>query len=112
MQGLQRLRAEPDRKPRGHGGKGVLRRAMDAAHREMVETELNRLIEKRSSRKTDPDERDELWKESVRAHTARRREEMRADWHLEQADRHRRTFEDLISHHQTQAAKLMDVPEL
>jgi len=81
----------------------------------MVEAELNRLIEKRSSRKTDPDERDELWKESVRAHTARRREEMRADWHgwhLEQADRHRRTLEDLITHHQTQAEKLMDVPEL
>ena len=82
-----------------------------------VDLELDRLISKRASQdlRPDRDEREELWKESVRAYTARRRQEMRADWHgwhLEQADRHRRTLEDLISHHQTQAAKLMDVPEL
>ena len=87
---------------------------MDAAHREMVETELNRLIEKRSSRKTDPDERDELWKESVRAHTARRREEMRAAWcehHQGQAFRLRVTLEALIARHEQQAERYRDQPK-
>jgi hypothetical protein len=52
---------------------------VDLARSEGVEAELNRLVEKRSSREIDPDEREELWKESVRAYTARRREEMRAE---------------------------------
>jgi hypothetical protein len=84
---------------------------MDVAHGEMVAAELNRLIEKRSSRKTDPDERDELWKASLAAYNARRREEMRAAWasyHEGQAERHRRTLQDLIAHHETQAAKLCE----
>jgi len=53
---------------------------MDVARRDTVEVELNRLIEKRSSRKTDPDEQDELWKASVAAYNARRREENRLAW--------------------------------
>ena len=47
---------------------------------EAVEAELNRLIERRSTRETDPDERDELWKASVAAYNARRREETRLAW--------------------------------
>jgi hypothetical protein len=84
---------------------------MDVARGELVEAELKRLIEKRSSKETDPDEREELWKASVRAYTARRREEMRAAWasyHEGQAERHRRTLQDLIAHHETQAAKLCE----
>jgi hypothetical protein len=53
---------------------------MDVARRDTVDAELNRLIEKRSSRETDPDERDELWKASVAAYNARRREENRLAW--------------------------------
>jgi hypothetical protein len=53
---------------------------MDVTHGEMVDAKLNRLIEKRSSRETDPDERDELWKASVAAYNARRREEHRRQW--------------------------------
>jgi len=53
---------------------------VDLARSEGVEAELNRLVEKRSFREMDPDEREELWQESVRAYTARRREEMRAEW--------------------------------
>jgi hypothetical protein len=53
---------------------------MDLAHRAVVEAELARLVEKRSSRETDPDERDELWKASVAAYNARRREENRLAW--------------------------------
>src|SRR5215212_5911195 len=36
---------------------------MDVAHGEMVEAELTRLIEKRSSREMDSDEREEPWQE-------------------------------------------------
>jgi hypothetical protein len=53
---------------------------MDVAHRAMVEAELARLLEKRSSREIDADERDELWKASVAAYNARRREENRVAW--------------------------------
>jgi hypothetical protein len=84
---------------------------MAVARRDTVEVELNRLIEKRSSRKTDPDERDELWKASVAAYNARIREEMRAAWcehHQGQAARLRTTLEALIARHEEQAALLED----
>jgi hypothetical protein len=73
---------------------------MDVAHGEMVEAELNRLIERRSSRVIDPDEREALWQESVRRYNARRQEEMRVAWasyHEGQAERHRRTLQDLVA---------------
>ena len=50
---------------------------MDIAHGEMVEAELNRLIEKRSTRGKDPEENVALWQESERRYNARRREEHR-----------------------------------
>jgi hypothetical protein len=53
---------------------------MNIAHGEMVETELNRLIARPSLQEIDPDERDELWKASVAAYNARRREENRLAW--------------------------------
>jgi hypothetical protein len=53
---------------------------MDVANRAIVEAELARLVEKRSSREIDADERDELWKASVAAYNARRREENRLAW--------------------------------
>ena len=64
---------------------------MDVARGEMVEAELTRLIEKRSSREMDSGEREELWQESVRAYNARGREEKRLAWckHHEQAERRR-----------------------
>jgi hypothetical protein len=74
----------------------------------MVEADLNRLIERRSSREMDPDEREELWKESVRAYTARKREEMRAAWceyHQGQAARLRATLGALIAGHEEQAER-------
>ena len=82
---------------------------MDIAREEIVEADLDRLIERRSSRKMDPDEREELWKESVRAYTARKREEMRAAWqeyHQGQAARHRAVLESLIARHEGEAARL------
>ena len=79
---------------------------------EAVDEELVRLIEKRSRRgETTADAREESWKQSVRRYNARRDEEMRAAWasyHEGQAERHRRTLQDLIAHHETQAAKLCE----
>ena len=81
-----------------------------------VDLELDRLISKRASqdRRPDSDEQEELWKASVRRYTARRREELRAAWtsyHEGQAERHRRTLQDLIAHHEEQAAKLCELVE-
>jgi hypothetical protein len=85
---------------------------VDLAHSETVDAELNRLIEKRSSREMDPDEREEPWQVRVRDYTARRREEMRAAWreyHQGQAERHRAVLSGLVAHHEEQAAKLTDI---
>jgi hypothetical protein len=76
-----------------------------------VDAELDRLISKRASqdRRPDHDEQEELWKASVRAYTARRREEMRAAWqeyHQGQAARHRAVLESLIARHEGEAARL------
>jgi hypothetical protein len=87
---------------------------MDVAHRAMVEAELARLVEKRSSRKIDADERDELWKASVVAYNARRREENRLAWreyNRGQAERHRAIVGALIADHQAQAEKYELGPE-
>jgi hypothetical protein len=60
------------------------------------------------------DEREELWKASVRAYTARRREQMRAAWcehHQGQAARLRTALEALIADHEEQAERYRDQPE-
>lgn len=86
---------------------------MDIARSEAVEAELNRLIERRSSREPDPDEQEEIWKASVRRYNARRREEMRAAWcehHQGQAARLRTTLEALIANHEEQAERYRNQP--
>jgi hypothetical protein len=87
---------------------------VDVARADTVDAELDRLISKRASqdRRPDEDEQEELWKASVRAYTARRREEMRAAWasyHTGQAERHRAVLEHLVAHHEQEASKLMDI---
>ena len=52
---------------------------MDIGRSEQVESELDAMIERRARQK-DPDEEHELWRESVRRHNARRREENRLAW--------------------------------
>lgn len=83
---------------------------------ETVDQDLDRLISKRASqdRRPDPDEREELWKESVRAHNARRKAENEAAWldyHRQQAERLRRNLASLVAHHEAQAAKLCEMVE-
>jgi hypothetical protein len=84
---------------------------VDIARGEMVEKELDGMTERRSRQK-DPDEESELWQASVRAYEEKRRQAARLEWHLHhtaQAERLRRTLAALASHHEEQAAKLMDV---
>jgi len=80
-----------------------------------VDAELDRLISRRASqdRRPDPDEQEDLWADSVRRHHERRRRAVRAQWygwHLDQAERHRRTLEELVVHHEAQAARLCEEP--
>ena len=84
---------------------------MDVGCTEATDAELARMIERRSRQgEVDPDANEELWKESVRAYTARRREEMRAEWcehHQGQAVRLRAVSEELIADHEQQAEKYL-----
>jgi hypothetical protein len=80
-----------------------------------VDAELDRLISRRASQdhRPDPDEQEELWKASVRRHHEAIRRHNRAlwtRWHLDQAERHRRTLQQLIAHHEAQAARLREAP--
>jgi hypothetical protein len=86
---------------------------VDIARGEMVESELDAMIECRSRQK-DPDEESELWQASVKAYTARRREEMRVAWcehHQGQAARLRAVLEELIAGHEKQAERYREQPE-
>jgi hypothetical protein len=76
-----------------------------------VDVELEKLISRRASqdRTEDPDEREELWKTSVRAYNARREEEHRLAWceyHQDQAARLRTNLEALIAEHEAKATLL------
>jgi hypothetical protein len=82
---------------------------MDVARGELVEKELDQMIERRSRQK-DPDEESEFWRESVRAYEEKRRQMTRLEWHAfhcGQAERHRRTLQELISYHETRAQRLL-----
>ena len=84
---------------------------MDVVQGERAEVELDAFIERRSRKDPAADEREEIWKASVRAYNARRSDEMRAAWceyHKDQAERHRRTLEGLIARHEEQAKRLLE----
>jgi hypothetical protein len=79
-------------------------------HAETAEKQLDAMIQRRARKgDMDPDEQEELLKASVRAYTARRREEMRVAWcdhHQGQAARLRTTLEALIARHEAEAERL------
>jgi hypothetical protein len=84
---------------------------MDAAKAEAVESELDRLIERRAREERDAGRVEELWREAASLHGERRRKETAAAWygyHIEQAERLRRTLGRLIEHHERQATKLLE----
>jgi hypothetical protein len=54
---------------------------LDIVQGERAEAELTRMVERRARKgEVDRDENEELWKASVRAYTARRREKNRLAW--------------------------------
>ena len=85
-------------------------RTMDVTRGEMVEKELDAMIVRRSHKgEADPDEREQLWMESVRRYNARRSVENRLAWleyHQGQAARLRSIVDPLIAFHEGEAAKL------
>ena len=84
--------------------------------RDIVDAELDAFIERRHrERLREEEERteEEAWKESARKHAAKQQEQARLEWHLhhtDQAQRLRRTLEDLIAHHEAEASKLGELP--
>ncbi len=87
---------------------------MDIVQGEKVEAELDHMIRRADERRrlTEGERAEhELWQESAERYNARQEREMRARWygyHCEQADRHRRTLEALIAHHEEQAERLCE----
>jgi len=87
---------------------------MDVAHGELVEKELTAFVAKRGKQRRQAEggrRIEEAWMESERRHNEKRERENRAawyGWHLDQAERHRRTLEGLIKHHETQAERLCE----
>lgn len=84
---------------------------MEVAHTEMVEKEIDRMIEKRSRADPDPAELEASYIESVRVYNARRRRELDAEryrYHLDHAERLRRTMTALVEFHETQAMNLLE----
>ena len=81
---------------------------------EDVEAELTRLITRRhDARVSSEGERraEEMWQESERRYQERRRAAARVEWrlhHTAQAERLRRTVEELASHHESEAARLLE----
>ena len=82
---------------------------MDIARGELVEKELDAMIERRARQK-DPDEESEAWRESGRAYEEKRRHMARLEWHAfhcGQAERMRRTLEELVTYHETEAERYL-----
>lgn len=84
---------------------------VDITHGEGVESELDRLIERRHDRRVaDEGERpaEAIWAESERAYDVRRLAENRAAWlhfHEGQATRHRGVLKALVAFHEAEAEK-------
>jgi hypothetical protein len=90
---------------------GGERRPVDVARTETVEAELDAFIERRARGEPDPDELEPSYVESVRRWHERRRRELNAEryaYHLDMAERHRRTLSELVSYHEDAAAKLLE----
>ena len=87
---------------------------MDISQGETAESHLDALITKRHDQRVKEEgERpaEEMYAESVRRQHERQEREIRAQWygwHCAQAERHRRTLEALIAHHELEAEKLCE----
>jgi hypothetical protein len=88
---------------------------MDVVHGEMVEKQFDALFQRRARKgDLDPDEAEEIWKESVRRYNDRKQEQLRNEWceyHQGQAARHRTVLEELIAGHEQQAERYRNQPK-
>jgi hypothetical protein len=81
--------------------------ARDISRGEMVEAELDAFIERRSRKgETDPDEREDLWAESVARFHERSEAEMRNRWVDFHQNMHR-LHSTLAAEHEAKAEKLL-----
>ena len=72
-----------------------------------AEADLNALVERRAKQAVVED----LWEASVRRHHEKLRRERRAEWyayHVDQAERLRRTMTALVERHEAEALKLIE----
>jgi len=85
---------------------------VDVTHTEAAQSDLVRMIERRSRNgEVDPDELEPFYMESVRRYNARREGKMRAVWrghHQGQAARLKAVLEELIARHEEQAERYRD----
>jgi hypothetical protein len=87
---------------------------VDAARVETLDSEIDRIIERRARERKDADRVEELWRESARKVDERWREEMRALWHgyhMDQAQRIERTAAQLAAEHRARAEELVQIPD-
>ncbi len=83
---------------------------MEAAKVEAIESEIDRIIERRAREREDANRVEELWKDSARKVNGQRREEMRALWHgyhMDQAERIERVASEIAAGHRAKAEELM-----
>ena len=90
-----------------------LERKLDITATERAEAELNRFIENRALKNNAEHEQrvEDLFEETTRRYREKRREEYKLAWycfHLDQAERLRRTMEALIAKHEAAAAALLE----
>ena len=80
-----------------------------------AESEINRFIERRSLKPDAEQQRvEDLFAETTRRHREKLREENRLAWycyHLDTAERLRRTMTDLVAKHEEAAARLLEESE-
>ena len=82
-----------------------------------ADAEIDRFIQRRSvalKRENQQRREQEAWEESTRIHDEKHRQQVRAEWHLfhlDQAERHRRTLQQLIEHHESRAQQLSNQPK-
>jgi hypothetical protein len=80
---------------------------------ERAESEIDGFISRRARENAEANRIEEAWAESARAHSEKRRREMREAWstfHLCQAERIERTAAQLAAGHRARAEALLEEP--
>jgi hypothetical protein len=89
------------------------RNVLDPIAVERAESEIDGFISRRARENAEANRIEEAWAESARAHSEKRRREMREAWstfHLCQAERIERTAAQLAAGHRARAEALLEEP--